>query len=143
MVPEDHRVNKTKLPEEIHWEIQDWKMQFHTMDNDFIMLEEVLNSDVYRSNTRNLFERLQDYKSRLQAFKTVKDELRKIVSRHESQVGAADIYACKELESGFYLEHDILKIRVENTLVQFQLIKMEISNYTDGLPKRPGEQVSS
>ncbi len=143
LVADDSKAHLEKLIEELHWEIQDWKSQFQAMDDSMIMLEEVLNSGVYRSNTLNLFERMQDYKTRMQAFKTVKYEIRQAISRHESQLGAVDIYSFIALEPGFSQDHDALKTSVENTLIQYHRIKTEILNYTEGLPKIPSGQGSS
>lgn len=143
MGAEDSKAHIENLIEELHWEIQDWKSQFQAMDANMMMLEEVLNSGVYRSNTLNLFEKLQDYKIRLQALKTVKFELRQTISRHESQLGVLAIYACNAVEPYFSRDHDALKTSVENTLMQFQRIKTEILNYTEGLPKKPKEKGST
>ncbi len=136
MVRDDNTANHPNLNEELHWEIQDWKSQFQAMDNDVILLEQVLISGAYQSNTLNLFERLQNFKSRLKAFKMRKDELRNTISQHESHLGDMEIYDKGSFEDSYYRKHDKLKTSVEYKLYQFQQLKLEILNYTEGLPKK-------
>jgi hypothetical protein len=107
------------------------------VDEELIQLEHLVHSGSYQPNILNLFERLHDYKSRLVAFKTRKSWLQNAISRHESQMGSMEMNTNGTFEQGYCRKQDKLRISVEYNLVQFQQLKLEIVNYTEGLAKKP------
>ncbi|MGC1514043.1 MAG: hypothetical protein WA810_00585 [Maribacter sp.] len=117
--------------ERLHWELQEWKLQFHFMDDELLFIHRLMDSNAFNPNTPNLFEKLQNYKLRVNAFTRTKNKLRKLMSKHEHLLGG-------ELEDADHLsekfkQHELLKVKITNGIKEFQNLKIEIFNYTGSI----------
>ncbi|SKB26011.1 hypothetical protein [Maribacter arcticus] len=66
MEKEHIRTNqKNKKVKELHWKTQQWKFHFQSMDDELILADRLLDNQIFRPKTRNLFERKQEYKIRI------------------------------------------------------------------------------
>ena len=72
-----------KKAEELHWEIQQWKSHFQFLNDELLFITRLLDSYVFQPNTPNLFERLQDYKTRIKQIETTKKGIRQRISQQE------------------------------------------------------------
>lgn len=124
-----------KKVEELHWEIQQWKSHFQFLDDELLFIKRLLDSYVFQPNTPNLFERLQDYKTRIKSIETTKKKIRELISQHENTLGG--MLECKDSSCDlvYYRKHDKLQIKIDGCLSQFQELKSEIFNYAGGILK--------
>ena len=51
---------------QLHWKIQQWKLRFQLMDEEINFINRLLDSNAFKPNTPNLFERIMDYKNRVE-----------------------------------------------------------------------------
>lgn len=125
-----------KKVEELHWEIQQWKSSFQFMEDEIIFIMHLLDSYIFQPNTRNLFERLQDYKLRLKKVKATKKDIQGQISKHENTLGG--ILECNDSTDDltYYQVHDNLKNKVDTSYNEFQKLKSEIFNYAGGILKK-------
>jgi hypothetical protein len=121
---------------ELHWEIQQWKANLQFMDDELIFIDRLLDSYVFQHDTPNLFERLQDFKTRSKKAKTYKQEIHSQISKHENTLGG--MLACKDsaCDLRYYRKHDKLKTQVEQYLKDFRQLKSGIFNYAGGILKK-------
>ena len=136
MENEEISIRRDRSIEELHSEIQQWKSNLQFMDDELIFIDRLLNSYVFQPNTPNLFERLQDYKSRLKHAKISKQEVCHHISRHENTLGG--ILECTDslCDLGYYRKHDKLQATVAECLEGFQELKSGIFNYAGGILKQ-------
>ena len=124
---------KNKKLEDLHWKTQQWKTRFQIMDDELTLAERLLDSQLFQPKTRNLFERLQEYKIRIQKIKNTKKTLLIDISIHENNLGC--LLDCTDIkyELSFYRKHDKLQAKIDSCLENFQKLKLEIFNYTGGI----------
>ena len=124
---------KNEKVKELHWKTQQWKAHFQNMDDELTLAERLLDSQIFQPKTRNLFERLQEYKIRIQKIKNTKKTLLSDISNHENNLGCLLDCTDIECELSFYRKHDKLQAKVDSCLENFQKLKLEIFNYTGGI----------
>lgn len=125
-----------KKVEELHWEIQQWKSSFQFMEDEIIFIMRLLDSYIFQPNTRNLFERLQDYKVRLKKVKATKKDIQSQISKHENTLGGMLECSNGTDDLTYYQVHDALKSKVDTSYNEFQKLKSEIFNYAGGILKK-------
>lgn len=136
MEKEQISIGQEKKVEELHWDIQQWKSHFQFMENELTFIARLLASYAFQPNTPKLFERLQDYKSRIKKIKTTKKEVRNHISKHENTLGG--ILECTDsaCDLNYYRKHKTLKAKVIACFEDFQNLKSEILNYAGGILKK-------
>lgn len=125
-----------KKVEELHWEIQQWKSHFQFLDDELLFIKRLLDGYVFQPNTPNLFERLQDYKTRIKQIETTKKSVRERISQHENTLGGMLECTDTACDLTYYRKHDKLQIKIDSCLSQFQELKSEIFNYAGGILKK-------
>ena len=120
----------------LHWHIQHWKSDLQFMEDEIKFIEQLLNSNIFDSNTLNLFERLQDYLGRLDGYKLRKVKLGQAISKHESRLGTLMGTKDDLLLGTYYQEHDDLEMEVLACTDDFKGLKAEIFSYVGGTLKR-------
>lgn len=142
MNKEEVGTEQEKKVEELHWEIQQWKSQLQFMDDEILFIDRLLNSYAFQPNTPNLFERLQDFKLRLEDAKKCSIDLKKPISKHENTLGGMLECTDSICDLDYYRKHKTLQIKVDESLSDFQQLKSEIFNYAGGILKkrRPEEK---
>ncbi len=125
-----------KKAEELHWEIQQWKSHFQFLNDELLFITRLLDSYVFQPNTPNLFERLQDYKTRIKQIETTKKGIRQRISQQENILGGMLECTNSACDLTYYRKHDKLQIEIDGCLSQFQELKSEIFNYAGGILKK-------
>ncbi|SFR66146.1 hypothetical protein [Maribacter stanieri] len=115
---------------ELHWKIQQWKTQFQVIDDEILFLERLLNSSAFKSNTPNLFERLEDYKTKIEELKYNLKTIRNSISVHENSLGKILDVSENKNNQQYYQVHNQLNTDISNCYKNFQTLKSEIFNYT-------------
>lgn len=128
--------NQEKKVEELHWEIQEWKSQLQFMDDELVFIDRLLDSYVFQPDTPNLFERLQNYKTRLQKVKAHKREVRGHISKHENTLGGMLECTDSACDHVYYHKHDELQTQVGRTIAGFHELKSQIFDYAGGILKK-------
>ena len=125
-----------KAVEELHRGTLKWISRLYFTKDEMIFIEKLLNSYIFEPTTPNLFERLQDYLSRLKLTNKNLDQLENDIHKHESELGG--IIECHALPRDLYFikYHQDLGTRVEEFEGKFQMLKSEIFNYAGGILKR-------
>lgn len=122
--------------EKLHWHIQHWKSDLQFMENETSFIHQLLNSDIFKPNTPNLFERVQKYLTRLGEFEARKSKLRQLISKHENHLGGLAQFRKETFDAAFYHKHDDLEMEVLDCMDDFKTLKAEIYNYVSGTIKK-------
>ncbi|GGW41373.1 hypothetical protein [Arenibacter certesii] len=122
--------------EKLHWHIQHWKSDLQFMENETSFIHQLLNSDIFKPNTPNLFERIQKYLTRLGEFEARKSKLRQLISKHENHLGGLAQFRKETFDATFYHKHDDLEMEVLDCTDDFKTLKAEIYNYVSGTIKK-------
>tara|TARA_R110000868_G_scaffold126481_6_gene333593 strand:+ start:10453 stop:10881 length:429 start_codon:yes stop_codon:yes gene_type:complete len=135
MKKEEIKIEQKKKLEDLHWQIQQWKSNLRFMDDEIIFINRLLDSYAFQPNTPNLFERIQDFKTRLKHVTTEKKEVLKQISKHENDLGG--MLECTDIQCdlGYYRKQDKLQAEVDLCLENFRQLKSEIFNYAGGILK--------
>ena len=120
----------------LHWHIQHWKSDLQFMGDEIKFIDQLLNSNIFDSNTLNLFERLQDYLGRSNGFKLRKIKLEELISKHENRLGTLMDTKENMLLGAYYQKHDDLEMEVLACTDDFKSLKAEIFSYVGGTLKR-------
>ena len=127
MKKEEIKIEQKKKLEDLHWQIQQWKSNLRFMDDEIIFINRLLDSYAFQPNTPNLFERIQDFKTRLKHVTIEKKEVLKQISKHENDLGG--MLECTDIQCdlGYYRKQDKLQAEVDLCLENF--------NYAGGILK--------
>ena len=117
----------------MHWKIQQWKLRFQLMDEEIVFIKRLLDSNAFRSNIPNLFERLQDYKTRLQDIENRNEVVRTQISLHENNLGTELDIADSAISADDIKKNDHLQLEVDECQGDYQNLKSEIFNYTGSI----------
>lgn len=128
-------IQKNKM-EELHRHTQYLKSSLQFMGDEILFLERLLNAYVFEPTTPNLFERLQDYRQRLEKMKSARNEVYKRITKHEKELGG--ILDCRDssCDLTYYQEHEKTKASTVSCSEDFQNLKAEIFNYAGGILKK-------
>lgn len=128
--------NQEKKVEELHWEIQQWKSSLQFMEDEIVFFLRLLGSYAFQPNTPNLFERLQDFKMRIEKSKKFTQDVKVLISKHENIMGGMLECTDSTCDISYYRKHDELGTRVDTCIANFRKLKSEIFNYAGGILKR-------
>lgn len=128
--------NQVKKIEELHYELLVWKSNLLFIEDEIIFINHLLNSYVFQPNTRNLFERLQDYLQRIVKTINTKKDLKTRISKYENKLGGMMECTDESCDLKYYQKHNILKAEVIDFMERFKELKSEIFNYAGGILKK-------
>tara|TARA_R110000744_G_scaffold39754_1_gene90277 strand:- start:533 stop:961 length:429 start_codon:yes stop_codon:yes gene_type:complete len=117
----------------LHWKIQQWKLRFQLMDEEIVFIKRLLDSNAFKPNIPNLFERLQDYKTRLQNHEKRNAAVRAQISLHENNLGNAPDIEDSSISADDIKKNDSLQLEVDECQGDYQNLKSEIFNYTGSI----------
>jgi hypothetical protein len=128
--------DQTNKIEELHGDFQQWKSHLYLMQDELTFIEHLLNSYIFEPNTPNLFERLQDFQTRLKKAKANRKEVCEVIAKHEKDLGG--MIQCTDIacDNAYYQKHDKTKAESVMCLENFQNLKSEIFEYAGGILKR-------
>lgn len=130
------RVDQTKKIEELHADFQQWKSHLYLMQDELTFIDHLLNSYIFEPNTPNLFERLQDYQTRLKKAKSNRQEVCQMIAQHEKDLVGMIQCTDTACDNTYYQKHEITKAEYVSCLENFQNLKSEIFQYAGGILKR-------
>ena len=118
-----------------HHDAQWWKSTLGYFDTDIQLIERLLNASIYKENTPNLFERLQQFNHEIKDWAKETNNLKKEIVEYESKLRG--ILECEDTSCDtYYLEnHKTLKNRFEEFYTGFSDFKTSVFNYIRGVLK--------
>lgn len=118
---------------QLHWRIQQWKLQFQLMDNEIVFIKRLLDSNAFKPNIPNLFERLQDYKTQVEEINNRGEAIRTQISLHENNLGSMSGGKVSSINQDNVKKNDSLQMEVDECMGNYQNLKSEIFNYTGSI----------
>ena len=120
----------------LHLESQQWASSLNFIKDEIIFIGHLLDSYVFEPDTPDLFERLQDYRERLEKIIGTTSGVTKLIGIHDNDLGG--MLECKDnsCDQTYYQKHDQLKATVVELMMDFQNFKAEIFNYASGILKK-------
>lgn len=130
----EHEIKRqNNLVKEFNRETQQWKTHFQVIEDELLFIERLLNSSAFKTNTPNLFERLQEYKLRAKELQQSKKDVLNLISQHEHDLGNNFDETNDQHNLEYYSKHEGLKIQVNTYFEDFQKLKLEIFNYAGNI----------
>jgi len=129
------KADQSKKIEVLHAEFQQWKSHLNLMQDELTFIDHLLNSYIFEPNTPNLFERLQDYLSRLTKVRAIRLEVVNMIAKHEKELGGMIQCTDSACDNAYYKKHEMTKAQSVNCLENFQILKSEIFQYAGGILK--------
>lgn len=122
--------------EEMYRESQLWKSHLHLIQDELTFIEHLLNSYVFEPNTPNLFERLQNYQTRIKKSKDNRKVVCGMIASHEKNIGG--IIECTDnvCDNFYHQKHDKLKAETVSFMEDFRNLKSEIFEYAGSILKK-------
>lgn len=107
-----------------------WDKLLQTSTEEIQFLMRLISSDVFESAIPNLFEKLKEYSETLEDIKTDKMDLHMDIKNHKNDLNG--MLECEDIScDAFYLDrHQKLADRVEEHLMRFQDLKLEIFKFS-------------
>lgn len=126
-------MDKEKQATALHWKIQQWKLRFQLMDEELLFIKRLLNSNAFKDNIPNLFERLQDFKTRLKYIDKRNTAVRAQISMYENDLGSELHVRTNSINTSDIKKSEGLQLEVDEFLGEYQDLKIEIFNYTGSI----------
>ena len=135
--PQSFTINgQAEKVDQLHSALKQWQSNLSFMKDELIFIDHLLKSYVFQPNTPNLFERIQDYLSRLKKAKKEQKLLAAQIGAHENILGGLLECTDDNCDLSYYQKHDTLKAQVMACTQYFQQLKLEIFNYAIGVLKK-------
>jgi len=103
------------------------------MDDEIIFIKRLLDSNAFKPHIPNLFERLQDYKTRLQLIEKRNAAVRTQISLHENNLGDSLDISDSSVSAEDTKKNDNLQLEVDACQGDYQNLKSDIFNYTGSI----------
>lgn len=130
------QTNQYNEVEILHLESQQWASSLKFIKDEIIFIGHLLDSYVFEPDTPNLFERLQEYRERLEKIIGTTKGVTKLIGVHDSDLGGMMERKDKSCDLAYYQKHDQLKATVVELMMEFQNFKADIFNYASGILKK-------
>ena len=116
-----------------HHDAQWWRTAVGYFEIDTHFIEWLLSTKIYKENTPNLFERLQQFKHELSIRNRTIKNFKKELEVYETKL--MGILECQDISCDtYYLEnHNDLKNRFEEFYTSFNTYKTNVFNYIAGV----------
>jgi hypothetical protein len=122
-----------ELLKAFHHDAQWWKSAIAYLENEIHFINRLLNSNAFKENTPNLFERLQQFKHELATKTRETHNLKKEIEQYDDTLKG--ILECDDISCDtYYLEnHKDLKERFETLYENFNDYKTKVFEYTGSI----------
>lgn len=122
-----------ELLKAFHQDAQWWKSIIGFIETDTQFIDRLLNSNAFKENTPNLFERLQQFKHEIATKTRETKNFKKEIENYEDKLKG--ILECEDISCDtYYLEnHKDLKGRFEKFYENFNNYKTSVFNYTGSI----------
>lgn len=126
----NRRSANEKSVEELQRDTLFWDKLLQTSTEEIQFLMQLISSDVFESVIPNLFEKLKEYSDTLEDIKSNKMELHMDIKNHKNDLNG--MLECEDIScDAFYLDrHQKLADRVQEHLMKFQDLKLEIFKFS-------------
>jgi len=113
-----------------------WDKTFLEHTEEIAFFKTLLSSDVFENKMPNLYEKLQEYFSRLSDLKEEKIELQEAIHNHKNDLDG--MMECEDIscDTFYYSQHHNLMKRIEKHLTQFRELKLNLLRFATPLLKK-------
>jgi len=124
---------KDKELKELHFDVQGWKSDLQYTEDDLLFMDKLLHSNAFRETTHNLFERLEDYKTKLKHVSLEKRAVQESIAQYEHQLGSMMGRTLNEYDPKYLTKHQALRKKIMDYTSGFKALKTELFNYAGGI----------
>ena len=122
--------------QEFHAASKNWISSLQFIEDELRFIENLMCSYVFEPDTPNLFERLQDYKERVQSIQLRKKEMAKWLFDHENELSGLLESQEVDKDGSYAQKHRELQVEFLLFYEDFQQLKSEIFNYAGGILRK-------
>ncbi len=122
--------------QEFHTTTKNWISSLQFIEDELRFIEYLMCSYVFEPDTPNLFERLQDYKERIQNIQFRKKNMAKWLLNHENELSGLLESRQEDSDSSYAEKHRELQVEFLLFHEDFQQLKSEIFNYAGGILRK-------
>ncbi|MDX1314042.1 MAG: hypothetical protein R3356_00955 [Eudoraea sp.] len=136
MNPKTKAKQESGSTREFHATSRKWISSLQFIDDELRFIEKLMCSYVFEPDTPNLFERLQDYKERVQGIQKRKEEICKCLLEHENELSGLLETGEADKDRSYDGRHQELQVEFLLFYEDFQQLKSEIFNYAGGILRK-------
>lgn len=130
-----HAKQEKLSAEHFHTTTKSWISCLGLIEDELRFIENLLHSYVFEPDTLNLFERLQDFTSRLTDIQLRKKKLSVWLRDHENDLSG--LLECKyQRDTSYEQRHRELQVEYVLFAEDYQQLKTEIFNYAGGILRK-------
>ena len=113
-----------------------WDKEFYEYTAEITFFKTLITSDVFENKIPNLYEKLQEYFTKITELKEEKIELQEAIHNHKNDL--AGMMECEDIscESFYHSQHYNLIKRIDIHLSQFHDLKLNLMRFTTPLLKK-------
>lgn len=119
--------------DELMADTSQWQKTFYEYTEEINFFMTLLTSDVYENKLPNLYEKLQEYYTRITELKDEKMELQEAIHNHKNDL--AGMMECEDIscDSFYHSQHYNLTKRIEKHFSDFRSMKLNLIRFTTPL----------
>lgn len=121
--------------EKLHFDVQGWKSNLHHTEVELWFMDKLLHSNAFRPDTHNLFERLEEYKTKVKAISDNKTQLQDSIAIYENKLGGIMGQTLADNDANHLEKHHALREKIMEYRSRFKELKSELFNYTGSILK--------
>ena len=119
-------------------EISKWEISLIMVSEEINFLGKLLSTEIFEPNIPNLYERLQQYSTKLQELKNKKTILEKEIEKHKTYLAKGLKENEEQMDSLIQKTNIQLKKNIKAILKNNSELKLEIFNFTGNILKKSG-----
>ncbi|MCX2720101.1 hypothetical protein [Lentiprolixibacter aurantiacus] len=136
MNPDAKNQQGIKVTQEFHAATKNWISSLQFIEDELRFIENLMCSYVFEPDTPNLFERLQDYKERVQKIGIRMKEIAEALLDHENELSGLLESRKEGIDDGYASRHGEFQAAYLLFQQDFQWLKSEIFNYAGGILRK-------
>ncbi len=121
--------------DEFHHDVSTWKSNIALIKDEVIFIERLISSYVFEPRTPNLFEKLEQYKSKIGTINESLGTVQMVLKKHDAEISGmleCDTVAC---DSFFTEKHILVKKQYREFITIYNTVKQEIFTYCGSILK--------
>src|SRR5690606_26158136 len=113
-----------------------WDKVFREYTDEITFFKTLLTSDIFEDKMPNLYEKLQEFFTRISEMKEEKIELQEAIHNHKNDLNG--MMECEDIscESFYHSQHHNLMKRIEKHLSKFRDLKLNLIKFATPLLKK-------
>jgi len=127
-------INKSE--EDLQIEVLKWKSSLQFIHGEIVFILQLLNAHLYKSETPNLFERIQEFKQEILKMEGSENDLMELILKHEKELEGiieCDTISCDDM---YYKKHKALENAFDVFYKNFQELKSKVFYFLGGVLKK-------